>query len=449
MNKVGPTTPNRQNRQNPQNPQSVEPTPPIAEQLNHAQVKAWLMYEFAEGGMNVVSIISIPKLIVSMADQADAPSSWSVWFFANFGAVFLRMLCYFTILPMADFGDLKYKMFRFFCYLGATNLLLLSFVADADLYGLAVVFFVIAKSCHGLAAVLHLSFLNQVAKDQVVYRHHVSARGVRYFAGSMSLFLVLLVLFFLLPMRLLDSDGKQWLNLRGPVAFAAVWWAGFAHFSTFANLNPTPGPPIPEDKKASMGTFIKFCIHEGFQRRLRCFKLLKKLPDLRSYMIACILFRDAASTVNTSAAIIAEDVGLNQAQLGALVIILFLSAICGTFLFASLNNNGYLTPRKIIMINLFFMLACIIFLLFVEKMPQMLLFAVVAGFNFGPLMSFIRSLFAQMIPRGFDAEFFSLFEAVVMLYSWISPLIVALIVYIQGKFSTNHLNTSFKKNDHE
>eukprot|EP00002_Diphylleia_rotans_P003870 TRINITY_DN12742_c0_g1_i1.p1 TRINITY_DN12742_c0_g1~~TRINITY_DN12742_c0_g1_i1.p1 ORF type:complete len:472 (-),score=87.29 TRINITY_DN12742_c0_g1_i1:67-1482(-) len=401
------------------------------------QVRSWLSYEMAESAFNVASILIIPELIISMAEGSGMKSSWAAWFFANFGAVFLRMLCYFTFVPVADFADIKFRLFRAVVMIGSLSTILLGLLADNSLAILAVFVFIIAKTCQGLAAVFHVSFLNPVAKLSTIHRHSISSKGTQVFAASMVGFLICLVIFFLLPMRAIDDDAAMWLDLRGPLVFAGVWWGLFCWIFTFPNLGRHPGPDIPQEFQGSSSKLVMFAFREGLKRRMRCLKLLHQFPDLKYFIIACVLFRDAAATMNSSAAVFAEDLDMSQTQLGALVVLTFLSAIIGTLFFYKLNTRFGVSPKLIIVINLIFVLACVCYLLVVENFRQILVFGFVAGLNFGPLMAFIRSLYAQMIPRGFDAEFFSLFEAFVVLYSWISPLIIAGIV-------SKHGNDSFR-----
>merc|ERR1711881_528450 len=54
-------------------------------------------------------------------------------------------------------------------------------------------------------------------------------------------------------------------------------------------------------------------------------------------------------------------------------------------------------------------------------------FAVVHGLLIGAVQSYSRSLFAQLVPVGYEAQFFALFEITDKGSSWMGPTILAIV----------------------
>merc|ERR1712100_415034 len=119
-------------------------------------------------------------------------------------------------------------------------------------------------------------------------------------------------------------------------------------------------------------------------------------------------------------------------------------AIAGIYFYQSLANSKRteFTSKTIIIINLVvFIVICMYGLLgFIGGSPigmkrkwEMYLFSFIFGFHLGPIQSYTRTAFTDLIPKGKEAEFFALYEISDKGSSWIGPLVVGFLKSVTGK----------------
>jgi MFS transporter, UMF1 family len=70
----------------------------------------------------------------------------------------------------------------------------------------------------------------------------------------------------------------------------------------------------------------------------------------------------------------------------------------------------------------------------VESEREFFVMAFIVGIVMGGSQALSRSLFSQLIPKGREAEYFSLYEISDKGTSWISPLVFGLAMEITGNY---------------
>merc|ERR1712113_331012 len=63
---------------------------------------------------------------------------------------------------------------------------------------------------------------------------------------------------------------------------------------------------------------------------------------------------------------------------------------------------------------------------------EMYVFAGIYGLNQGSILALSRSFFGQMIPSGYESQFFGLYEITDKGSSWIGPMMVAIVSNISS-----------------
>merc|ERR1719203_1018912 len=140
---------------------------------------------------------------------------------------------------------------------------------------------------------------------------------------------------------------------------------------------------------------------------------------------------------------------MSTIELIPLPIIIALMCIAGIYFYQALATwkCTRCSSKMIIIINLIaFMVICLYGCIgFVESSPigltkkwEMYAFAFLYGFHLGPIQSYTRTAFTDLIPKGKEAEFFALYEISDKGSSWIGPLVVGIL-----KSATGSIRFSF------
>eukprot|EP00002_Diphylleia_rotans_P038156 TRINITY_DN8631_c0_g1_i2.p1 TRINITY_DN8631_c0_g1~~TRINITY_DN8631_c0_g1_i2.p1 ORF type:complete len:170 (-),score=29.80 TRINITY_DN8631_c0_g1_i2:111-620(-) len=97
------------------------------------------------------------------------------------------------------------------------------------------------------------------------------------------------------------------------------------------------------------------------------------------------------------------------------------------------------SPKKIIQFHLLFLLTLPLYGLLgffapfgLVTVEELYAFGFVYGLNIGSVQSFSRTVFSDLIPMGYESEFFGLYEITDKGSSWIGPLIVSIILQATG-----------------
>eukprot|EP00002_Diphylleia_rotans_P005120 TRINITY_DN1416_c0_g1_i4.p1 TRINITY_DN1416_c0_g1~~TRINITY_DN1416_c0_g1_i4.p1 ORF type:complete len:318 (-),score=58.44 TRINITY_DN1416_c0_g1_i4:179-1132(-) len=252
--------------------------------------------------------------------------------------------------------------------------------------------------------------------------NEISTRG--FAAGYISPLILLVVC-----AGILINDSSL-LGYRLCIFLAGMWWFVFTiPFILF--VHPRPGDPLPQH--TSMLTF-------GWKRIFKTFKNARKLPNTFRYLISYLIFSDGYNTVGSVGVLFGtEELGLEGTGLVVLAIIVPLAALIGNIFFLWIQRTYGWTSKRILQFHLLFLLMLPIYGLFgffapfgLVSLGELYAFGFVYGFNLGSIQSFSRTLFADLIPIGYEAEFFGLYEITDKGSSWIGPLLVSVILQGTG-----------------
>jgi len=127
-----------------------------------------------------------------------------------------------------------------------------------------------------------------------------------------------------------------------------------------------------------------------------------------------------------------------------ILIVLYEAIICyavGAAVAIKLKNKFDLDPKKILLVNLFLIGLTPLYSIFALRNPlELYLIVPLYALNSGSLGAFSRSVFASMIPRGHEAEFFTLNQLTDKGTSFIGPLVVTTVATRTGSIRTSFVS---------
>ncbi len=394
----------------------------------------WYFYDWANSAFSttVVTVFLGPYLSSLVRTAAEAAGSDRVFllgvpiapdsFFTY--CVSLSVLLQVVFLPIlgaiADYSHLRKTMMQIFAFTGALATLMLFFVAG-NLWWLGGLLFIIANLSFGAAIVFYNAYLPDIAAPDD--RDKISSQGwaLGYMGGGL-LLLLNLVFFQMRDALGVDTNMAVRINL----ASAGVWWFGWS-FITWSRLRSRGASrELPKGE-----TYISI----GFKQLFETFREAKNYPQTIRYLIAYLIYNDgiqtviAVSAVFAAAPIIQGGLGIEQGTLTMVILMIQFVAFGGALVWGRLAMR--VGAKKAILISLVIWSIVVSYTYFglygESSILQFWILGAAIATVMGGSQAISRSLFAQMIPKGKEAEFFSIYEVSERGTSWLGPLLFGLV----------------------
>ena len=325
---------------------------------------------------------------------------------------------------------------QLFATIGAIATILM-FLVTGNLWWLGGVLFIVANLSFGAAIVFYNAYLPDIASEEE--RDRVSSYGwaMGYLGGG--ILLALNLAFFIFSE---DIGVPGDLAVRINLASAGIWWLGFA-FITWARLRPRHAArSLPTGE-----TYASI----GFKQLKKTFSQVKHFPETLKFLLAYFLYNDGIQTViaisSTFAAapLIQGGLELDQQTLIAVILMIQFVAFFGALFWGKLA--GWIGAKQSVVVSLVIWAGVVIYayggLKGEGRVTEFFILGVFIALVMGGSQAISRSLFAQMIPNGKEAEFFSFYEISERGTSWIGPLVFGLANQIFGNLRIAILSLIF------
>lgn len=303
-------------------------------------------------------------------------------------------------------------------YVGALTVMAMWFLSGTS-YQLGGVLFIVAVMAFGCAMTVYNSFLPLIAEPSERDRVSSSAWAMGY-AGGVLLLLANIVL-FLGREQFGITEGDA---VRLALVSAGGWWAVFTVIPLM-RLKDRPPAVRPE------GAFVA----REFRQLASTLRQLGAYPQVGLFLLAFFFYNDGIQTlIGLSATYAVEELGLTTTTVLLSVVVVQVIGILGALILARFAKR--VGAKRVVLVSLvaWCVIALAVFLLPVRNAGLFLAVAGFSGFILGGSQALSRSLFAQLIPRRKEGEFFSLFEIAGSASALLGPLVFAVTLQFAGSY---------------
>lgn len=312
-----------------------------------------------------------------------------------------------------------------------------------DLFWFAGVLVIISNVAFGASWVLYYAFIPTIARDhpEVVEVRRNVANGLESWADyqfvrdrvsntlsahSMAVGYGAGVSLLIVAAGIAVVMGQTTYSLQLGIALTGVWWFCVSFF-TLKYMPAQPGTPL----SGNVNLFFY-----SWRRLGRTLYQAKSLKETFKYLISWFILSDGSSTIISLAIFMGKKKFLlNNTQLMVGAIIVPFAALVGTYLWLFVQRTAKLTSKQTLLyISALFCVVPIYVLIGfsgkfglvyeIEIWPVLVYF----GLMLGATQSFSRVLYASLIPKGKESEFFSLYGITDKSSSWLGPLITGAII---------------------
>ena len=394
--------------------------------------RAWYFYDWANSGyVTTTGTVLFGPYLTSVAKEAAgcsgsgacaerlhllgipiAPGSlffYTITFATLFSAFLLPVLG-----AIVDRRGDKRRMLGLFAWTGAIAASLMVFVADGR-WVLGAILLMIANLGLGGSLVVYDAILIDIARPDD--RDRVSSRGWAFGYAGGGLLLILNLVVVMMPGTFgIDTS----LAVRLSLLSAGLWWGAWT-IIPFRRIIDRPSHGLPPT--ADMA-FVRGAFGQLFQT----LRGLRRYPQTGLFLAAYLFFNDGVQTVISSASVYgAEQLGMSQSILIGAIVLVQVVALGGALIFGrrAAKHGAIRTIRDSLLVWIVAVAAG--YFLPVGGIAPFFAIAAVFGTVLGGIQALSRSLFSQLVPRGREAEYFSLYQACERGTSWLGTLIFGLV----------------------
>ncbi len=414
------------------------------------EIFGWAMYDWANSAFSTtIGTVFLGPYVASLAAAAGKTNPDGM---ARLGSIPIAPDSFFPacvsisvfaqvfILPilgaMADYSHVRKPLMQVFAVLGAILTILMFFVTGS-VWWLGGLLFMLANVAFGAAVVLYNSYLPDIASED--QRDRVSSYGWAMGYLGDGILLALNLAFYTFRAKLGVPDG---LAVRVNLASAGVWWLTFSFF-TWERLRPRHARrSLPAGETYASA---------GFKQLWRTVREIGHFPETLKFLGAYFLYNDGIQTVISvsstfaAAPLLRGGLELDLSTLTIVILLIQFTAFFGALFWGRLAK--WVGAKRSIIISLVIWSLVVIYAYFGMKgSGRVLEFAalgVVIAIVLGGSQAISRSLFAQMIPEGKEAEYYSFYEISDRGTSWIGPGLFAIVNQVSGSLRPAILSLIF------
>ena len=414
------------------------------------EIFGWAMYDWANSAFSTtVGTVFLGPYLANLAQKAAiasqdgvarilgipiAPDSFFPYCISL--SVGMQVLFLPILGAIADYSHRRKQMMQLFATIGAIATILM-FFTTAPVWWLGGLLFIVANLAFGAAMVFYNSYLPDIASED--QRDRVSSYGWAMGYLGDGLLLILNLAFYMFSDKL---GVPQPLAIRINLASAGIWWLSFSFF-TWVRLRARHAvKQLPKGE-----TYARV----GFRQLWSTVKEMKNFPETLKYLLAYFLYNDgiqtviAVSSTFAAAPLIRGGVGMDQSTLIIVILMIQFMAFFGALLWGKLAY--WVGAKRSIIVSLVIWAGVVIYAYFgLKGESRVLEFFIMGAFIalvMGGSQAISRSLYAQIIPSGKHAEYYSFYEISERGTSWIGPLLFGLMNQVFGSLRPAILSLIF------
>ena len=393
--------------------------------------RGWYLYDWANSAFaTTVIALFLGPYLTSLAKAAAGPDGFvhplglridprSFWSFAVGLSVAMQVMFLPVVGAIADYGRRKKEVLAATAYLGATATIAMFLLEGRD-YLLGGALFLLANVSFGASVVIYNSFLPEIAGPGE--RDEVSSKGwgIGYLGGG-----VLLALNLLLYLGAARIGITEALAVRISLSSAGAWWALFTIPTLLALHNRGPARQLPPGQ-SMLAAAVRQLSHT--------LKDVRQYPETVTFLAAYLLYNDAIQAVLA----LATQFGSDELKIPVSRLTMAILMVQFVGFFGALGFNwlaAAITAKRAVLISLVIWTSVLIYIyLAVRTTAEFFFVAAVVAIVMGGSQALSRSLYAQLVPKGREAEYFSIYEVSDKGTSWLCPVLFGLALQFTGSY---------------
>jgi MFS transporter, UMF1 family len=301
------------------------------------------------------------------------------------------------------------------------------FFVEGTNWQLGAFLLLLANLALGASLVVYDAILIDIAGPDE--RDRVSSRGwaLGYLGGGV------LLLFNLALVQGHDAVGLDTETaVRVSLLSAAVWWGGFT-FVPWRGLRDrgsayaATGDATGADGSGRTGRDAGL-VRGSFTQLRTTLRDLRHYPVTLTFLVAYLFYNDGIQTVIVSASTYGEnELGFGTSVLISTILLVQYVAFLGALLFGRVAER--IGARRVVLVGLLLWMLIVSagYFLPENEIAPFLVLAAGIGLVLGGTQALSRSFFSQLVPRGREAEYFSLYQAGERGTSWLGTLLFGLV----------------------
>lgn len=321
------------------------------------------------------------------------------------------------VLPIvgaiADRSSRKKNIMAGFAWAGSVCAALM-FVVTGSNWQLGALLLVGANLCLGASLVVYNAIMIEIsAPDE---RDRVSSRGwaLGYLGGGLLLAVNLVIV------TMHDSFGLgQGTAVRICLLLAGVWWAAFTVIPYRGIKNRPATNVVPRTGGVLRASFGQLGV---------TLRHMRNYPMTLLFLLAYLFYNDGIQTVIVSASVYGEkELDFDTEVLIATILLVQFVAFFGALIFGRIAQSVGAKSTITFGLGIWMVVVVIGYFLPERNLLPFLGMAVLIGLVLGGTQALSRSFFSQLIPKGKEGEYFSLYEACERGTSWLGTLVFGLV----------------------
>jgi UMF1 family MFS transporter len=164
------------------------------------------------------------------------------------------------------------------------------------------------------------------------------------------------------------------------------------------------------------------------------FRGMRHYPQTLLFLVAYLFYNDGIQTVISQASVFGEQaLNMETTQLTQLILLVQFMAFFGAILFGYVAR--WLGTKNAIMVSLVIWTGTVVYAWAVlQSITEFFILGAVIAIVLGGSQALSRSVFSLMIPKGQEAEYFSLYEVSERGTSWLGPLFFGLALQFTNDY---------------
>ncbi|KAJ3259745.1 Autophagy protein 22 [Chytriomyces hyalinus] len=382
--------------------------------------------------------------VVKLGDTYIGTSSF--YFYGTVTATIVQLMMLIGIGSIADHGAWRKKFLLGFSTAGAIVALMYPIATSNDKFLFTSVITVLLGILLGGTWVFVHSYLPPLARNHPLFKEALAAPDaskeslhkkldaitneisskafVSMYTGALFILVVMAGLGIGFP---IPAGFPSTYPLQIGVAIAGLLWL-VGVVVVYKYLKERPGPPVPGNE-----SIVFFSVKKVFN----AFRKARQLRNLFTFLLGWFMFSDAFTTVTSVAVLWAQSqLGFTTVNVLILSAEVYSLAFVGAYLWNKAQRYFGLQTKTILLmqVTLFSMVplwGCFALIpgstVGYKQKIEIYIFGGVIGLLLGATQSTCRSMFSQLLPPGFESEFFSLYQITDKGASWVGPLVVGII----------------------